>query len=54
MFAAGEEEFRWEADTALIAEDDDRTRILIAQPVFRLRFAAIWPMAQDDDDDDED
>lgn len=34
----------WNGDTAILAEPDERTLLLLASAVFRVRFADHWPM----------
>jgi|RhiMethySRZTD1v2_1073278.scaffolds.fasta_scaffold00291_28 hypothetical protein len=35
----------WTGDTATLSEPDERTLLLLASAVFRIRFAGEWPMA---------
>jgi hypothetical protein len=38
-----EESVQWSGDTARLSEPDERTLLLLAGPVFRVRFGAQWP-----------
>lgn len=40
-----EDSVRWTGDTAMLSEPDERTLLLLASEVFRIRFAGQWPMA---------
>lgn len=46
----------WEADgeTMRLADPDERMLIMLATPVFRARFADVWPVEPEEEDDDED
>jgi hypothetical protein len=37
---------KWTGDTAILGEPDERTLLLLASAVFRVRFADQWPMAE--------
>jgi hypothetical protein len=54
MFAAGEGELAWSGNMVALAEPEERTLILLAGPVFRVRFADSWTMGRDEDDDEDD
>ena len=47
VYAPGEGELVADADGFSVADADDRTTILLATPVLRLRFAGVWPMQGD-------
>jgi hypothetical protein len=40
-----EDTVTWKGDAATLAEPDERTLLLLASAVFRVRFAGHWPMA---------
>jgi hypothetical protein len=40
-----EDSVTWTGDTAMLAAPDERTLLLLASAVFRVRFASQWPMA---------
>jgi hypothetical protein len=40
-----EDSVTWDGDTAMLGEPDERTLLLLASAVFRVRFAGVWPMA---------
>ena len=40
-----EDSVTWTGDTATLSEPDERTLLLLASAVFRVRFAEQWPMA---------
>ena len=44
MFSAEEGSLVWEGDVVRLAEADERMLLLLASPVFRVRFASQWPM----------
>lgn len=54
MFAAGEGELVWSGSTVALAAPEERTLILLAGPVFRVRFADTWTMGPEDEDEDAD
>ena len=43
-----EDSVTWDGDTATLGEPDERTLLLLASAVFRVRFAGVWPMAATD------
>jgi hypothetical protein len=54
MFTPGEGELVWSGNAVALAEPQERTLILLAGPVFRVRFADTWTMGADEDDDEDD
>lgn len=40
----------WEGDTLSLAGEDERTRCMLAAPLFRVRYAGVWPMPKPDDE----
>ena len=52
VFAPGDDELVWEGDVVHLAEPDERTMIILAGKVFRIRFADQWPMDREEDDDE--
>jgi hypothetical protein len=54
MFAPQEGDLAWGGNTVALAEPDERSLILLAGPVFRVRFADTWTMGRDDEDEDDD
>lgn len=46
------ESLAWDGDRARLAEEDPRTILLVAQPVFRMRFGEHWPCDVEEEDDD--
>jgi hypothetical protein len=51
IFSPEEGSLVQDGDRARLADADERTLILLATPVFRLRFGDQWPVDPDDDDD---
>lgn len=49
----GFSDLAWEGDTVRPEDGDERTAILLAQPVFRTRFAGAWPMDPVSEDEDD-
>jgi hypothetical protein len=41
----------WTGDAASLTEDDERILIILAEPVFRIRFGGQWPSDTSDDDE---
>jgi hypothetical protein len=50
VFSPEEGSVVWEGDVVRLTDPDDRTMILLATKVFRLRFGTSWPVDADDDD----
>jgi hypothetical protein len=48
IYAPEEGLVRWDGDTASISDDDDRTLLLLAGPVFRARHGGQWPSDEGD------
>jgi len=42
-YVFNEESVQWSGDTARLSEPDERTLLLLAGPVFRVRFGGQWP-----------
>jgi hypothetical protein len=42
----------WDGDTARLIEPDERTLLMLAEPVFRTRFSGLWRCDPIDDDED--
>jgi hypothetical protein len=53
LFAQGDT-LTWNADVATVTDQDVRTILIVAPPVFRVRFAGAWPMDAPEDDEDGD
>jgi hypothetical protein len=43
----------WDGDVVRLAEPDERSLIMLANPVFRIRFGEHWPVDIDDDDEND-
>jgi len=43
----------WDGEVVRLAEPDERSLIMLATKVFRIRFAQHWPVNADDDDDED-
>ena len=43
----------WDGDVVRLAEPDERSLIMLANPVFRIRFGEQWPVDIDDDDEND-
>jgi len=43
----------WDGDVVRLAEPDERSLLMLAGAVFRVRFADQWPVDEEDDDDDD-
>jgi hypothetical protein len=54
MFSPEEGSLVWEDDVVHLAEPDERTLILLASKVFRLRFGNQWTVDSDEADDEDD
>jgi hypothetical protein len=48
MFASKEGALSWSGNTVRINEDDERTWVLLARPVFRKRFSHVWPCEEEE------
>jgi hypothetical protein len=49
MWIFGESTVTWDGNVATLGEPDERTQLLLAPSVFRIRFGTTWPFDQDDD-----
>jgi len=54
IFSPEEDSLVWEGDVVHLAEPDERTLILLASKVFRLRFGHQWTVDSDEDEEDDD
>ena len=53
MYLFEQDSLVWSGDVVHLAEPDERTLLILAGPVFRVRYGAQWPMdAVEDEDDD--
>ncbi|MGH7460508.1 MAG: hypothetical protein ACREMA_05715 [Longimicrobiales bacterium] len=44
----------WDGDIVHFKEPDERMLLMLAEPVFRMRFGHQWPVDEEEPDDDED
>jgi hypothetical protein len=52
IYSPEEDSLEWDDDVVRLAEPDERTMLILASSVFRVRFGRQWPVDVDEEDDE--